>query len=324
MMHRLLKLLAAAAAILMLVPAAAQNVYPNRVVRIVVPYPAGGIADKIAREVAQALTERWSQNVIVENRPGAAGNVGMDYVAKQPADGYTLALAPASNLTVNDALFKNLTYDIHKDFAPVSLLISTPQVLVVYPGVPARNLAELTAYLKANPAKANYGSPGVGAFAHLAGEMLSFETGAKLTHVPYQGLAPAVNDLLGGQISLMFAEVITAVPHIKAGKMKPIAIAHSSRAPWLPDVPTTAEAGIPNVQVSSWYGLIVRRGTPAPAMTRIVRDVREIMHSADMKKRYDEIGAYAVGSSPEDFEAFIRTETDKWQGLIKKVGIQPQ
>lgn len=303
-------------------PLLAQEIYPNRVVRIIVPYPAGGIADRIAREVAQKLGERFSQSVLVENRPGAAGNVGMDYAAKQPADGYTLVLAPASNLTVNDVLFKNLTYDIRKDFTPLSLLILTPQVLVAHPSVPAKNLAELLAY--ARTAKLSYGSPGIGSFSHLAGEMLRAETGIGLTHVPYQGLAPAVNDLLGGQTQIMFVEVVTAAPHIKAGKFTPIAVAHKTRAPWLPDVPTTAEVGMPNLEVASWYGVIARAGTPAPIVTRLSQEMRDIMASAEMKQRYDEIGAYSIGNSPEEFAAFIRAETDKWTGLIRKAGIQPQ
>ena len=195
---------------------------------------------------------------------------------------------------MNDVLFSNLSYDIHKDFTPVSMLISTPQVLVTHPSVGAKDVKELAAFIRANPAKANYGSPGVGSYSHLAGEMLGFELNTKLLHVPYQGLAPAVNDLLGGNISMMFCEVITAVPHIRSGKMTPIAIAHSTRAPWLPNVPTTAEVGLPNVLVSSWYGLMARAGTPAPVMAKIVKDVREIMQSAEMKKRYDDIGAYAL------------------------------
>ena len=302
----------------------AQETWPNRVIRIVVPYPAGGIADKIAREVAQDLTRRLGQSVIVENRAGAAGNVGMDYAAKQPADGYTLVLAPASNLTVNDALFKNLGYDIHKDFAPISLLILTPQVLVSHPSVGVKNMKEAVAYIKANPDKANYGSPGIGSFSHLAGEMLGFEAGVKLLHVPYQGQAPAINDLLAGTLRFMFVEVIIGAPQIKAGKFTPIAIANRTRAPWLPEVETMGEAGYPNIQVASWYGLIARSGTPGPIMARLTKEVREIMKSDEMKKRYDDIGAYSVGSSPDEFDAYIRSETTKWVGLIKRVGIQPQ
>jgi tripartite-type tricarboxylate transporter receptor subunit TctC len=302
----------------------AQGTYPDKVVRIIVPYPAGGIADKIAREMAQDLGKRWNQSVIVENRTGAAGNVGMDFVAKQPADGYTLVLAPASNLTVNDVLFKNLTYDIHKDFVPISMLISTPQMLVTNPGVGAKTMKDFIAFAKANPTKANYGSPGVGSYSHLAGEWLSAESGAKMLHVPYQGQAPAVNDLLGGSISFMFCEVITAAPHVRGGKFTAIAIAHTSRAPWFPDVPTTGESGFPDIQVSSWYGLMGRTGTPAPVLAKITKDAREIMQGAEMKKRYDDIGAYAVGNSPEEFAGFIKSETAKWVGLIRKVGIQPQ
>jgi len=317
------RLFAAFLSALFVTAALAQD-YPNKTVRIVVPYPAGGIADKIAREVAQDLSKRWSQGVIVENRAGAAGNVGMDYVAKQSADGYTLALAPASNLTVNDVLFKSLSYDIRRDFAPISLLISTPQMLVTHPSVGVKSMKDFLAFARANPAKANYGSPGVGAFSHLAGEWLGFESGIKMLHVPYQGLAPAVNDLLGGSISFMFCEVITAAPHVRAGKFTAIALAHTTRAPWFPDVQTTAEAGFPAIQVSSWYGLMGRAGTPAPVLAKITRDVREIMQGAEMKKRYDEIGAYSIGNSPEDFAAHIKAETDKWVSLVKKVGIQPQ
>src|SRR5579862_127398 len=185
-------------------------------------------------------------------------------------------------------------------------------------------MKEAVAFIKAHPEKANYGSPGIGSYSHLAGEMLGFEAGVKMLHVPYQGQAPAVNDLLAGTINFMFVEVITGAPHIKAGRFTPIAIANNTRAPWLPDVPTMGEAGYPNIQVASWYGLMARAGTPAPVMVRLVTEVRDIMHSPEMKKRYDEIGAYAVGSTPEEFDAYIRSETEKWVGLIKKVGIQPQ
>ncbi len=215
--------------------AAAVDDYPSKTIRVVVPYPAGGIADKIAREVSEQLQQRLKQPVVVENRSGAAGNIGFDYVARQPADGYTLLLAPASNLTVQPALFKQLTYDLARDFTPVSLLVQTPQVLLVNPKLPVSSPRELIDYSKKNPGKVNYGIS-VGAYSHLAGELLKTQTGADFTAIPYQGSAPAINDLLGGQTQFIFNEVITAIPHIQGGKLKPLAVAYKTRAPWLPNL----------------------------------------------------------------------------------------
>ncbi len=302
--------------------AAAVDDYPARTIRVVVPYPAGGIADKIAREVSEQLQQRLRQPVVVENRSGAAGNIGFDYVARQPADGYTLLLAPASNLTVQPALFKQLTYDLARDFTPVSLLVQTPQVLLVNPKVPVDSARELIDYSKKNPGKVNYGIS-VGAYSHLAGELLKTRTGADFTAIPYQGSAPAINDLLGGQTQFIFNEVITAIPFVKAGTLKPLAVAYKTRAPWLPDVPTTAEAGLPNFEVTSWYGVVVRSGTPAPLVQRLSRELHDIVQTADFKKRYDDIGAFTVGNTPEEFGRFIQTETVKWTAVVKQAGIQP-
>ena len=291
--------------------AAAVDDYPSKTIRVVVPYPAGGIADKIAREVSEQLQQRLKQPVVVENRSGAAGNIGFDYVARQPADGYTLLLAPASNLTVQPALFKQLTYDLARDFTPVSLLVQTPQVLLVNPKLPVSSPRELIDYSKKNPGKVNYGIS-VGAYSHLAGELLKTQTGADFTAIPYQGSAPAINDLLGGQTQFIFNEVITAIPFVKAGTLKPLAVAYKTRAPWLPDVPTTAEAGV-----------VVRSGTPAPLVQRLSRELHDIVQTADFKKRYDDIGAFTVGNTPEEFGRFIQTETVKWTAVVKQAGIQP-
>jgi len=257
--------------------------YPNRTVRVVVPYPAGGIADKVAREVAEQLQQRLRQPVVVENRSGAAGNIGFEHVARQPADGYTLLLAPASNLTVQPVLFKHLSYDLERDFTPVSLLVQTPQVLLVHPSLPVDSVQSLVDYSKKNPGKVNYGVS-VGAYAHLAGELLRSRTGADFTAIPYQGSAPAINDLLAGQTQFIFNEVITAIPHIQAGKLKPLAVAYSTRAPWLPKVPTTAEAGFPDFEVTSWYGIVARSGTPTPVVDRLARELRAIVQSPDFRK----------------------------------------
>ncbi len=296
--------------------------YPSKPIRLVVPYPAGGIADKIARETAEQLQQRLKQSVVVENRSGAAGNIGFDYVTRQPADGYTLLLAPASNLTVQPALFKQLSYDLDRDFSPVSLLVQTPQVLLVNPALPVDSVKDLIAYSKRNPGKVNYGVS-VGAYSHLAGELLRSQTGADFTAVPYQGSAPALNDLLGGQTQFIFNEVITAIPHIQAGKLKPLAVAYRTRAPWLPKVPTTAEAGFPDFEVTSWYGVVVRSGTPPRIVERLAGELRAIVQSPDFRKRYDDIGAFTVGSTPEEFGRFIRSETVKWTAVVRQAGIEP-
>lgn len=294
--------------------------YPTRTVHLVVPYPAGGIADKIARETAEALGKRLQQTVVVENRAGAAGNIGFDWVARQPADGYTLLLAPASNLTVQPALFKTLPYDLQRDFMPVSLLVVTPQVLLVHPSVPVSSPRELVEYSKKNPNKVNFGVS-LGAYSHLAGELLKAQTGADFTAIPYQGAAPAMNDLLAGQTQFVFNELITAIPNTKAGKLKPLAVAYKTRAPWLPDVPTFAEAGFPGFEVLSWYAVVARSGTPRPIVDRLAAEMRAVMESQDFKKRYDAIGAFTVGSTPAELGEFIRSETVKWTAVVKQAGI---
>lgn len=315
------RLAVAAATALVSLAAAAQD-YPTKTIHLVVPYPAGGIADKVARETGEELAKRLKQPVVVENRSGAAGNIGFDWVARQPADGYTLLLAPASNLTVQPALFKSLPYDLEKDFTPVSLLVLTPQVLLVNPNVPATNPKELIEYSKKNPGKVNFGVS-LGAYSHLAGELLKTQTGADFTAIPYQGAAPAMTDLLSGQTQFIFNEVITAIPNVQAGKLKPLAVAYKTRAPWLPNVPTFAEVGYPGFEVTSWYAVVAKSGTPKPIVDRVAGELKGIMQSADFKKRYDAIGAFTVGSTPEELGSFIKSETTKWVAVVKQAGIQP-
>ena len=315
-----LRLYAALAALLVASSAGAQT-WPTRTIHMVVPYPAGGIADKVARDASAELQKRLGQPVVVENRAGAAGNIGFDYVARQPADGYTLLLAPASNLTVQPALFKSLPYDLEKDFVPVSLLVLTPQLLMVHPLVPVNSAKELVEYSKKNRSKVNFGVT-TGAYSHLAGELLKSQSGADFTAIPYQGTGPAMNDLLAGQTQFIFNEVVTSLPQIQAGKLKPLAVAHRSRAPWLPNVPTMAEAGFPGFEVSSWYAVVARTGTPQPIIDQVARELGAIMQSPELKKRYDDIGAFAIGSSPAELGAFIKSETLKWTAVVKSVGIQ--
>jgi tripartite-type tricarboxylate transporter receptor subunit TctC len=302
--------------------AAAQPGYPDRPIHMVVPYPPGGIADRIARDVSQGLGKRLDQAVIVENRAGAAGNIGFEWVARQPADGYTFILAPASNLTIQDALFKKLSYDVHKGFTPVSLLIQTPLVLVVNPGLPVHNVKELVEYANAHPGKVNFGVT-LGAYPHLAGEMLKTRAHADLTAIPYQGLAPAMNDLLSGQTQFGFTDVPTSISLIQSGKLRPIAVAYRTRAPWLPDVPTMAEQGYPGFEVTSWYAVAARAGTPAAIVDRISKDIAAVVQDPEFRKRYDEIGAATVGSTPAELGTFISSESDRWTAVVKQAGIEP-
>lgn len=298
--------------------------YPaaGKTIHMVVPYPAGGIADKVAREASEELGKRWKTSVVVENRSGAAGNIGFDWVNRQPADGYTLLLAPASNLTVQTSLFKTLPYDLDKDFVPVSLLVQTPQVLLVNPAVPVSTPKELIEYSKANPKTVNYGVT-LGSYAHLAGELLESQTGADFNAVPYQGAAPAMNDLLGGQTQFIFNEVITAIPHIQGAKLKPLAVAYKTRAPWLPNVPTMAEMGYPGFEVTSWYAVVAKSGTPQAIVDKVSKELHDIVQSPEFKKRYDDIGAFTVGSTPAELGSFIKSETVKWTAVVKQAGIQP-
>jgi tripartite-type tricarboxylate transporter receptor subunit TctC len=302
--------------------AAAQENFPSRPVHIVVPYPAGGVADLLPRMVGEKLSRKWGQAVIVENKAGASGNIGMGYVAQQPADGYTLALAPAGNLTVNPTLFSSLPFDTARDFTPVTLLANVPNVLVVHPSLPAKTFQELVAYAKANPGKLNFASPGAGSGAHLAGELLALDAGLELTHVPYKGLAPAVTDLLGGQVQMMFAGVSTIVQHVKAGKLRALAVAGPHRLEALPGVPTVAESGDPGFDVTSWYGIVARSGTPPAIVRKVSEDIADALRQPDVVRKLEELGLEPVGNTPRQFGALIEAESRKWGDIVKKANIR--
>ena len=304
--------------------AIAQDAYPSKAVRIIVPFSAGGVADALPRIVGEKLAQKWGQPVVVENKVGASGNIGMAEGARAAPDGYTLVLAPTGNLTVNPTLFPKLPFDTHKDLTPVTLLAQSPNVLVVHPSVPAKNLRELIAYAKANPDRLNFASPGDGSGAHLAGELLKIDAGIKATHVPYKGLAPAVNDLLGGNVQMMFAGVSTILQHVKSGKLVALAVAGPSRNPQLPDVPTVAESGLPGFDVTSWYGIVTRAGTPAAIVEKVQRDMAEALRSDDVQSKLAGLGLEPVGNTPEAFGALIRTESAKWGDIVRKANIQPQ
>lgn len=301
-----------------------QDPYPSRTVRIVVPYPAGGVADLLPRVVGEKLSQKWGQPVVIENKAGASGNIGMAEGARAGPDGYTLVLAPTGNLTVNPSLFPNLPFDVHRDLTPVTLLAQSPNVLVVHPTVPAKSFRELLAYARANPDKLNFASPGEGSGAHLAGELLKIDAGIKATHVPYKGMAPAVNDLLGGNVQMMFAGVSSALQHIKSGKLVALAVASPKRNPQLPDVPTVAESGLPGFDVTSWYGIVVRAGTPPAVVQKIQRDMAQALQAEDVKSKLAGLGLEPVGNTPEEFAALIRAETQKWGDIVRKAGIKAQ
>lgn len=302
--------------------ARAADDFPNRVVQVVVPYPPGGVADRLARDVSAELQKRLKQPVIVENKPGAAGNIGFDSVARRPADGYTLVLAPASNLTVQTALFKKLSYDPDKDFTAISLLLQTPQVLVVHPSVPVSSVKELVEYSKANPGKLFFGVTN-GAFQHLAAEMLKEQAGAKVDPIAYQGPGPALNDLLGGQVQFMFSEAMNVLEHIKSGRLRALAVTSPARLEWLPKVPTMTELGYSDFNVATWYSLVIKTGTPRPIIERIAKEVRAIVTEPEFRKRYEEVGAFTMGSTPDEMNSFVRKEASRWTAVVKRIGIEP-
>jgi len=312
--------------ILPLLLAAGSNVHaeswPSHAIRFTVPWPAGGVADAIARLTAEKLSERLGQKLIVENKLGASGNIGMAAVAAAPADGYTLVLTPTGNLTVNQALYKDLPFDTARDFLPLTVLATVPNVLVVNRTVAARTVAELVAYARANPGKLTFASPGQGSGAHLAGELLKADAGIDMLHVPYTGIAPAMNDVVGERVSLMFLGISSALPYIRAGSLRPLAVAALKRSPLLPDVPLVADAGYPGFDVTSWYGIAVRTGTPAEIVDRLYRETAEVLKLDEVKERFAGMGVEPGGLPPQAFAAMVRSETKKWGDIIARANIK--
>jgi tripartite-type tricarboxylate transporter receptor subunit TctC len=314
--------LGTAVAVLLLFAGAARAEYPDRPLRFVVPFPAGGVADALARLVGQRLGERLGQNVLVDNRPGAAGNIGMGAAVRLPADGYTLVLAPAGNLTVNQSLYKELNFDIGRDFAPLTMIGTVPNVLVVAKDVPATTLAELVALAKASPGALSFASPGIGTGAQLGGELLKVEAGIDLLHVPYSGIAPAVTDLVAGRVSLMFLAIASALPHIETGALRPLAVASLERAPALKDVPTVAEQGFPGFDVTSWYGIVLRAGVPPPIVARLYDETASILKDDAFRARLAALGVEPGGLPPDRFGTLIAAESRKWGDIIRRAGIK--
>jgi tripartite-type tricarboxylate transporter receptor subunit TctC len=294
--------------------------YPNRTIRLVVPFPAGGTTDILAREVAQKLTEVLGQAVVVDNRPGAAGNIGSDLVAKSAPDGYTLLMGTVGTHAINPSLYSKMPYDHVKDFAPVVLVAGVPNVLVVNPALPVKSVSDLIKLAKDKPGQINFASSGSGTSIHLSGELFKTMAGVDMTHVPYKGSSPALTDLIGGQVQIMFDNLPSALPQIKAGRLRAIAVTSLKRAPVLPDIPTINESGLPGFEASSWFGLLAPAGTPAPIVARINVEVNKWLQSGDAREKLLGQGAEAAGGSPEQFGNFIRGESEKWAKVVKASG----
>jgi tripartite-type tricarboxylate transporter receptor subunit TctC len=322
-MHQSIRTLICAAA--MLVPAlAAAQAYPSKPVRIIVPFPAGGPADLFGRALAQGMTGSLGQPVIIENRAGVGGVLGVDNVAKAPPDGYLLALNSGSAVAIAPFSMEKMPYDPKKDLALITTVVKVPEVLAVHPSVPANNLAELIAYAKANPGKINFGSAGGGTITHLAGELLKVEAGVNIVHVPYKGAAPAVQDLLGGQVQMGVFDVPVLLPHIKSGKLKALAITSANRSAALPDVPTTAELGYPKVNSDNWYGLVAPTGTAADVLAKIHTAATTALRSPEVIEQYGKVAGIAFPSTAAEYAAFIDAEQAKWGPVVKAIGFKQQ
>ncbi|MEP6943443.1 MAG: tripartite tricarboxylate transporter substrate binding protein [Betaproteobacteria bacterium] len=299
---------------------AVAQTYPTHAIKLIVPFPAGGTTDILARDVAKRLTETLGQSVVVDNRPGAGGNIGSDLVAKSPPDGYTLLMGTVGTHSINPGLYAKMPYDHVKDFAPVVLVAGVPNVLVVNPSVPVTSVADLIKLAKSKPGTINFASSGNGTSIHLSGELFKTMAGVDMTHVPYKGSAPALADLLGGQVQIMFDNLPSSLPQIKGGKLRAIAVTSAKRAPALPDVPTIAESGLPGFEASSWFGVLAPAGTPATVIARINGEVNKWLQSPEGKQQLVAQGAEAAGGPPEQFAAHIRTETEKWAKVVKASG----
>ena len=301
--------------------ASAQTTYPTKPVRILVPFPPGGPADALARIVGDKLGQALGQPFVIENKPGAGGNIGMEQGAKAAADGYTLTLAPTGNLTIAPSLYAKLPYDPAKDYAPITVLATVPNILIVHPSVPARSVAELIALAKAKPGTLNYASPGNGSGPHLAGELLKNMAGIDLVHVPFNGVGPAMTAVLAGDVQMFFAQSSAALPHVKSGKVIALGVASRKRIAAAPELPTIAEAGLPGFDVTSWYALVAPAGTPAPVVDRLHAEIVKVLGSADVREKIAALGAEPVGNTPAEFTAMQRAEAARWAKLAREANI---
>jgi tripartite-type tricarboxylate transporter receptor subunit TctC len=316
-MLRLLALLLSA----VVLTAAAQETYPSRPLRFILPFPPGGGTDILGRVIAERLAANLGQPVVIENRGGAGGNVGAEAAARSSPDGYTIVLA-APSLAISPSLYSKLNYDPVKDFAPVSLVATVPNVMVTHPSVPAQTLQEFIALVRSRPGGMNFGSGGSGTSNHLAGELFNIVTGTRLVHVPYKGVNLAMNDVLSGQIHVVVIGVPAAAPHIKAGRLRALALIAPQRAAALPEVPTIAEAGLPDFEVTTWYGVLAPAGTPRPIVARLNAELVKIMHAPDTRERLAAMATDPRTSTPEEFAAYLKQEIAKWGEVVRKANLK--
>ena len=294
--------------------------YPSKPVRLIVTYPPAGSSDLMGRILGQKLAELWGQPVIVENKPGAAGSIGMDYAAHQPPDGYSFVIGNLGPVAVNPLLSK-VPYDVERDFVPVSMIATGPNVLVVNPKTPVKTLGELIAYARANPGKLNFGSGGPGSVAHLSGEMLKSLAHVDIVHVPYKGGILSVNDLIAGHVQMVFSDALPVMQHIRAGTLRALAITSPERSPLVPDVPTCVESGVPGLVAVNWWGVLLPAGTPKAIADKFYSDLLKVMHDPDVKEKFAQLGVEAVSSTAEQFAAYMRAESAKYAKLIKEANI---
>ncbi len=324
--RRTLTLAAASAlGLLALTPLAAQaQAFPTKAITIIVPFSAGGTTDILARVLGQFISKDLGQPVIIDNRAGAGGNIGTQLVARAAPDGHTILMGTVGTHAINQSLYPKLAFDPIKDFAPLTRVALVPNLLVANPAQPFKTVKELMAYAKANPGKVTFGSSGSGTSIHLSGELFKQMAGVDIQHVAYKGSAPAVNDLLGNHIAIMFDNMPSAIGHVKAGKLRPLAVTTAQRSPALPDVPTIAEAGVPGYEATSWFGLLAPAKTPAPVVARLNASILKALADPDVKKKLLEQGAEPAGETPAQFAAFIASETVKWGKIVKQSGATAQ
>lgn len=304
--------------------ASAQAAYPSKPIRIIVPFSPGGATDTLARMMGQKLQEAWGQPVVVDNKPGAGGNIGADAGAKALGDGYTLLLAAAGFMAVNPSVYPNMTYDPAKDFAPLTLLVKAPLLLVVNPKVPVKDIKEFVAYAKANPGKVSIGNGGAGTAQHLGGVYLANEAKLDVVHVPYKGSAPATTDLLGGVTDAQFDNMVTLVPYVKSGKLRALAVSSTQRSTAFPDIPTLSETVLPGFETGTWYGLVAPASTPAPIVAKLGQELQRILAMPDIREKLVSMGLDASGMSNAEYGQFIRAEIAKYARIVKSAGVTVQ
>jgi tripartite-type tricarboxylate transporter receptor subunit TctC len=297
--------------------------YPDKPIRIVVPYPPGGFNDTLARTVGAKLQEAWGQSVVVDNKPGGATVIGLDAAAKAPADGYTLVILPFS-FAVNPAIFAKLPYDSQKDFAPITLAATTANLLVVPASSPFNSMKDLLAHARSKPGALSYASTGIGSSNHLSMEKFKQMAGVDITHVPYKGSAPAVTDLIGGQVQVMFDNISNVLPHVKSGKLKALAVTTPARSPLTPELATVSEAGVSGYEVGVWFGIAAPGGTPRPIVDKLNAEIVKILRMPDVKEKFAAQGVDSIGSSVEQFQAHLQAQRTMWAKVVKDAGVTPE